>query len=142
MPANHKILGNQVLQGPKDKFLNDPPESNHQEPALLPEAVGEFTVDTSQPKLTGFVDASCGLELGRQRSIAGCAFIFEGGAIARQRSEAQAAMTSGSAEAKFVATSAVGEAAWCLRFIFQELEFPRVAPQKSHWQLCGTPDHW
>ena len=45
------------MRRPKDESLNDPPGSDHQEPDPLPEAVGEFNVDISQPKLIGFVDA-------------------------------------------------------------------------------------
>ena len=55
----------------KDEFSNDLPGSNHQEPALLPDAIGEFNVDVSQPKLIDFVDAGHGSELREQRSITG-----------------------------------------------------------------------
>ena len=47
---------------PKDKCLNDLPDSHCQEPVPLPEAVGEFMADVSQPKLISFVDGSCGSE--------------------------------------------------------------------------------
>ena len=51
---------------PKDGFLNDLPNSDHQDPVPLPDVVREFTVDIFQPKLIGFVDASCGSELRKQ----------------------------------------------------------------------------
>ena len=43
---------------PKNESLNDLPKSNCQELALLPEAAGDFSIDISQPRLTGFVDAN------------------------------------------------------------------------------------
>ena len=57
---------------PKDELLNNPPKSDHQKLAPLPGVVGEFTVDISQPKSIGFVDASCGSEIRKQRSITVC----------------------------------------------------------------------
>ena len=53
---------------PKGEVLSDLPDSDCQEPAPLPEAVGEFTVNIAQPELIGNVDASCGSELQKQRS--------------------------------------------------------------------------
>ena len=41
---------------PEDKQSPHSPDSNHQEPAPLPDAVGEFDVDINQPQLMGFVD--------------------------------------------------------------------------------------
>ena len=49
--------------GPKDQSSDDPPDSNCQESALLPEAAGEFTVNAAQFEPTGLVDASHGSEL-------------------------------------------------------------------------------
>ena len=69
---------------PEDKFLSDPPESNCQEPAPLPEAVKEFTVDISQPRFLDFVDESHGSELRKWRSMTGRVFTFAGGVIARK----------------------------------------------------------
>ena len=66
---------------PADKQLDGLSEPNHQAPAPLPEALGEFNVDTSLPKLIGFVDTSFGSELRKRRSITGCIFFtFSGGA--------------------------------------------------------------
>ena len=66
---------------PKVKFPNDLPDFDWcQEPASHPEAVGEFNVDISQPKLIGFVDASHGSELRKQKSITSCVFTLSGDA--------------------------------------------------------------
>ena len=116
---------------PKDDFLNHLPDSNHLEPAPLPEAVREFNVDMSQPKLIGFVDASCGSELQERRSIAGCALTFSGGAMAHE-SKTQTVTASGSTEAEFIAAFTVAEAAWHLGFIPQELGFPQEGPAEIH----------
>ena len=52
--------------------LNDLPDSNCQEPAPLPDGIGEFDADILQPKLVGFVDPNCSLKLRKRGSIAGC----------------------------------------------------------------------
>ena len=102
--------------GPENKCLDDLPGSRHQEPALLPEAIGEFTVDVSQPKLIGFADAGHGSELQKQRSTAGHVFALFGGAAACE-SKTQTVTASSSAEAEFVAAFTAAKAAQCLRLI-------------------------
>ena len=109
-----------------NKFSNDPPDSD--QPAPLPEAVGEFNVDISQPKLSGFVDASCGSELGKRRSIAGCVFTFCGGAIVACKSKTQTVTASSSTEAEFVAAFTAAKAMQCLWFVLQELGFVQDGP--------------
>ena len=66
------------------------------------EALGEFNVDASLPKLIGFVDGSFGSELQKRRSIAGCVLTFSGGANAH-RSETQTLTAGGSTKAEFIA---------------------------------------
>ena len=96
---------------PKVKFPNDLPDFDWcQEPASHPEAVGEFNVDISQPKLIFFVDAGCSSELRKQRSITGRVFTFLGGATPCE-SKTQTITASGSTEAEFVAAFTAAKAA-------------------------------
>ena len=123
------------LCGPKSFALDDPPDSNSPEPAPLPDAVGEFNVDISQPKLISLTDASHSSELGERRSIAGCVLTVLGVATAcESKTQTVAAPISAkaSAKAEFVAAFTAAEAAWCLRFIPQELGFPQEGPTEIH----------
>ena len=116
---------------PKDEHLNDPPDSNCQESAPLPEAVGEFNVEISQPKLIGFVDASCGSELRKQRSMTGHVFTFMGSATAC-KSKTQTITASSSTKAEFVAAFTAAGAAQHPRFVLQELGFPQQGLTEIH----------
>ena len=116
---------------PKDKFSNDLPDSNHQEPTPLPWAIEEFNIDISQPKMIGHADASCGSELRKRKSITGCVFTFSGGTMACE-SKTQTITASGSAEAEFVAAFTAAGAAQHPRFVLQELGFPQQGLTEIH----------
>ena len=111
-----------------NKVLNNPPDSDCQEPAPLQEAIQESTVNISQPKLMGFFDASHGSELWKPRSITGHVLTFLRGAIAC-KSKTQ---TVAASDSKFVAAFTAAKAAWCLRCILQELGFPQEGPTETH----------
>ena len=123
---------------PVGKFSNDLPRSNCQTPAPPPDTVGEFHVNTSQPKLTGFVDASCGSELRKQGSIEGCVCTFSGGTFAH-KVKTLAAAISGSKEAKFLAAFTAAKAAQHLRSILQELGLPQDGPREDHADNQAAP---
>ena len=84
---------------PEDKQLPCSPDSDCQEPASLPKAVGEFDVDINQPRLMGFVDASCGSDLGKRRFVTGFVFTHAGAAISH-KSKTQTPTAGGSTEAE------------------------------------------
>ena len=116
---------------PNDKFLDDPPDSDCQEPAPLPEAVGELTVNMYQPKLAGIVGASCGSELRKQRSITRC-FFTSSDSVTACKSETQTTTASGTTKTECVAASAATKVAQHLRFILQELGFPQEGLMEIH----------
>ena len=112
---------------PSNKQLNNSHESNHQEPAPLPKAIGSFNVDTSAPRLTGFVDASFGSDLRKRRSITGFAFTFSGGAIAHG-SKTQTLAAGSSTEAEFTAAHDAAKVAKHLRCASRDLGYPQDGP--------------
>ena len=116
---------------PKDKQLSHLPNSNYQQPAPLPDAVGEFNIDIAQPRLIGFVDASYGSDLRKRRSITGFVFTHAGGAIS-YKSKTQTLTASSSTEAEFIAAYDAGKTARYLRFVLQELGFPQEGPTEIH----------
>ena len=116
---------------PIGRQLDSLPESNYQAPSPLPEAIGEFTVNITEPKLIGFVDASYGTELRKRRSITGFVFTFCGGAIA-YKSKTQTLTASSSTEAEFIAAYDAAKTAKYLRYVLQDLGYEQTEPPEIH----------
>ena len=115
---------------PEDRFLNDLPDSDCQEPAPLPDAIGEFTAEVSQPKLIGSVDAGCGSELQEQSSVTGRVFTLSGG-TAIHESKTQTITASSSTEAEFIAASTAAKLLGILDSSSASLDFHKKSQQRS-----------
>ena len=134
--CHHKLLKGmakclQIAKSWGIKFARPEPDSDCQEPAPSPDAVGEFDIDINQPRLMGFVDVSCGNDLRKRRSITGFVFTHVGGAVSCE-SKTQTLTASSHAEAEFIAACDAGKTARCLRFTLQELGFPQEGPTEIH----------